>query len=206
MRTQHLLNILTIVAIPFFISGLIISLFIASFFGSYNITTHPMSDLGSFARSPYPFLMNITLIASSIILIFYFFNLFKIVSKAAKKKNIYSYSCYLGFILIGIMIIALFITGVINVDISRDVHDICTIFVFVPLIFGELIIGLIIIALHIFEKYISVLMSFGHLTVSFLYFFVHTPLLEWVFFLILISWGIPLSIKIIQIQTKFDFQ
>jgi len=201
MDNQRLLNVFTIIAIPLFILGLLISLLYASLLGNFDINIHPISDLGSINCSPFPIFMNGTFILTSIVLSFFFFKLHTVVNKniresASKFKTLYHYSSNFGFLLISIMLISLFITGIINVDISRDVHNICTIFVFIPLIFGEIIIGSLLIVLKIVEKYISILMAFGHLSVSLLYFFIHTPLLEWFFFLILITWALPLSLKI----------
>ncbi|MFX0033508.1 MAG: hypothetical protein ACFE8E_06730 [Candidatus Hodarchaeota archaeon] len=201
MNNQRLLNIISIIAVPFFILGLLISLLFAWLFGNFDINIDPISDLGSINCSPFPIIMNGTFILTSIVLSFFFFKLYKVVNKniresSSKYRTLYHYSSYLGFLLIVIMLISLFITGIINVDISRDAHNICTIFVFIPLIFGEVIIGFLLIILNIVEKYISILMAFGHLSVSLLYFFIHTPLLEWFFFLILITWALPLSLKI----------
>ncbi|MFW9773716.1 MAG: hypothetical protein ACFFFB_23730 [Candidatus Heimdallarchaeota archaeon] len=201
MNNQRLLNFITIIAVPFFILGLIVSLLFASLFGNFDINIHPISDLGSINRSPFPVFMNGTLILTSIVLAFFFFKLYIIVKKnirvsSSKFRILYHYSSYFGFLLIIIMLISLFITGIINVDISREFHNICTIFVFIPLIFGEIIIGALLFVLNIVKKYISILMAFGHLLVSLLYFFIHTPLLEWFFFLILITWALPLSLKI----------
>jgi hypothetical protein len=198
---DRLLNILTLIAVPFFIMGLMVSLLLAGLIGNFDIYKHPISDLGSINCSPLPFFMNGTFIVSPIILSFFFFKLFTVVDKSVKDsvskyKRLYQFSSGLGFFLIGIMLISLFITGLINVDLSRDLHNICTMFVFIPLIFGELIIGSILIILDIVEKWISILMAFGHLSVSLLYFFIHTVLLEWFFFLILLSWALPLSLKI----------
>ncbi|MFX1498101.1 MAG: hypothetical protein ACFFBH_11285 [Promethearchaeota archaeon] len=201
MNNQRILNIFTIIAVPFFILGLIVSLLFATIFGNFDINKYPISDLGSINCSPFPIFMNATFIVTPIILTFFFFKLYLIVTKNikvsfSKYKVLYHYSSELGFSLIGVMLVSLFITGIINVDLSRDLHNFCTIFVFIPLIFGELIIGSILLVLNIVKKWISILMAFGHLSVSLLYFFIQTTWLEWFFFLILLTWGIPLSLKI----------
>jgi len=198
MNWQRVINIFTLIAIPLFILGLVISLLFAIFLGDYRLHVNPISELGSILVTPYPFIMNGTFVLSSFFLSFYFFNLYKVVLNYSKDNKFYKKIANLGFFLISIMIISLIFAGMITVDMSRDLHNLSTVFVFVPLIFGEFIIGVLILRLKIFKRYISILMAFGHLIVSLLYFFVHTPMLEWMMFVILLSWGMPLSIEIIK--------
>ncbi|MFW9937974.1 MAG: hypothetical protein ACFFD5_10015 [Candidatus Thorarchaeota archaeon] len=195
---QKIVNIFTLLAIPLFILGLVVSLIFATFLGNYRLHINPISELGSILVTPYPFIMNGTFVLSSFFLSFYFFNLYKVVIKYSQYSKFYKNIANLGFLLILIMIISLIFAGMITVDMSRGLHNLCTVFVFVPLIFGEFIIGVLILKLKIFKKYISILMAFGHLIVSLLYFFVHTPMLEWMMFVILLSWGMPLSIEMIK--------
>lgn len=198
MNWQRVINIFTLIAIPLFILGLVISLLFAIFLGDYRLNVNPISELGSILVTPYPFIMNGTFVLSSFFLSFYFFNLYKVVLNYSKDNKFYKKITNFGFFLISIMIISLIFAGMITVDMSRDLHNLSTVFVFVPLIFGEFIIGVLILRLKIFKRYISILMAFGHLIVSLLYFFVHTPMLEWMMFVILLSWGMPLSIEIIK--------
>jgi len=203
MNIQKLTNIFTLIAIPFFILGLVMSMIVAFFFGNFDINVNPMSELGSIITTPYPIIMNGTLILSSFFLSFYFYNLYIMVSKSARNyKNINNLS-KIGFFLIIIMLVGLICSGIISVDISRDIHNLCTVIVFVPLLFGELTIGVIILKLKLFHKFLSGLMAFGHIIVSLLFFFVHTPLLEWLMFFILLPWGMPLSIKMIKNNQSF---
>lgn len=203
MNDKKLMNIFTLIAIPFFILGLLISMLVAYFFGTYNVNIHPISELGSTICTPYPIIMNATFILSAFFLSFYFFNLYKIVSEVTKNSRFYYSLSNLGFSLIMIMLIGLICSAIISVDISRDIHNLFTVLVFVPLLFGELIIGLVILKLNIFQRYLAIIMAFGHIIVSLLYFFVHTPLLEWLMFFILLMWGAPLSMKMFKINQSY---
>jgi hypothetical protein len=200
MDTKRVINLFTLLAIPLFILGFLISMIFAVLLGNYNPNINPISELGSILVTPYPFIMNGTFLYSSFFLTFYFFNLYRYVSKHSKDNRFFNFVAKFGFFLIIIMLVSLIFAGVITVDMSRDLHNICTVFVFVPLIFGEFFIGVLIIKLKIFNKYISIIMAFGHIIVSLLYFFVHTPLLEWMMLFILLSWGLPLSIEMVKRQ------
>lgn len=198
MDYKRVINIFTLIAIPLFILGFFVSMIFAVFLGNYNPNINPISELGSILVTPYPFIMNLTFLYSSFFLSFYFYKLYKFVSNYSKDNRFFNFVANFGFLLIIIMLVSLIFAGVITVDMSRDLHNLCTVFVFVPLIFGEFFIGVLIFKLKIFKRYISILMSFGHLIVSLLYFFVHTPLLEWMMLVILLSWGLPLSIEMVK--------
>ena len=105
---------------------------------------------------------------------------------------------YSGFFLFCLMNLAFIFVGVFNVDISLIIHTICTIFVFVPLIFGEIIMGVIILVKKVFHPYYPLLMIFGHISVSMFYFVTQAPVLEWIVFFVLMLWGIPLSILLVR--------
>jgi len=203
MNNRKLMNVFTLIAIPFFILGLLISMLVAFFFGTYDLNINPISELGSTICTPYPIIMNVTFILSAFFLSFYFIKLYKIVSEVTKNSRFYSNFSNLGFSLILVMLIGLVCSAIISVDISRVIHNLFTIVVFVPLLFGELIIGLIILKLKIFQRYLAIIMAFGHIIVSLLYFFIHTPLLEWMMFFILLMWGAPLSIRMIKINQSY---
>lgn len=192
---QKLMNILTILAIPLFLLGLIIALILASSLGNYSIFFNTISELGSIIYTPYPMIINATFIFSPIFLLVFFYNLYRIISKHLEKhKRLYNLA-NAGFSFFIIMNIAFFFTGIFSVDVSKTYHLICTIFVFVPLLLGEIIIGVIILIKKIFHRFISIFMIFGHLFVSMFYFITQTPILEWVTFFVLLVWGLPLSIK-----------
>jgi len=198
MKFTSVINIFTLIAIPFFLLGLIIALIPAFLAGNYNITSNSISELGSILYTPFPGIMNATFIISPIFLSFYFIKLFKIVYNYVKDHKTFSNLSIAGFSLFGIMNIGFFFAGIFNVDISRLLHNISTIFVFIPLLAAEIIVGIIILIHNIAHKYIAVLMIFGQLFMSFLYFILQTPLLEWLIFFVLLLWGLPLSIKIIR--------
>jgi hypothetical membrane protein len=188
------LNILSIVAIPQFLLGLAIALVVAYLFGNYNIFFNTISELGSVLHTPYPAIINATFMISPFFLSFFFLKLYRIVNDHVKHDKHAHNLTILGFSLFCLMNLAFILIGIFNVDISLLIHTICAVFVFVPLIFGEIIIGVIILKKRIFHPIIAVAMIFGHLTVSLFYFATQAPILEWIVFFVLMVWGIPLSI------------
>jgi hypothetical protein len=192
------LNILSVLAIPLFLLGLTISIVIAYLLGNYNIFLNTISELGSFAYTPFPIIINLTFMISPIFLSFFFIKLFKVVKEHVKNhKHINNLSIF-GFSLFSLMNIAFIFVGIFNVDISIIIHTICAIFVFVPLIFGEIIIGVVILIKKIFHPYFAIAMIFGHFTVSMFYFVTQAPILEWIVFFVLMLWGVPLSISMVR--------
>ncbi|MFX0058300.1 MAG: hypothetical protein ACFE8J_08380 [Candidatus Heimdallarchaeota archaeon] len=198
------MNVLTILAIPLFLLGLIIALIFAYLFGNYNIFLNTISELGSFNATPFPMIMNGTFMISPLFLSFFFIKLFKIVYNYVKEHKTIKNLIVFAFSLFGIMNIAFFLTGIFNVDISRLYHNICASFVFVPLLIGEIIVGIVIFIQRIFHPYISILMVFGQALTSILYFIIQSPLLEWIIFFVLLTWGVPLSIKMIKKNFYFN--
>ena len=197
------MNTITVLAIPLFLSGLLIALIFALGFGNYSVYFNTISDLGSSIFTPFPMIINGTFMLSPIFLFFYFFNLYRIIAKSvAKHKMFYRHLVNTGFSFFIIMNIAFFFTGIFSIDVSRLYHNICTIFVFIPLLIGEIILGIVIMIKRLFPRYISILMIFGHLFVSMFYFIVQSPILEWITFFVLLLWGLPLSIKMININTS----
>ena len=200
------MNVLTILAIPLFLLGLIIALIFAYLLGNYNIFLNTISELGSFNATPFPIIMNGTFMISPIFLSFFFIKLFKIVFNYVREHKRLKNTIVFAFSLFGIMNIAFFLTGIFNVDISRLYHNICASFVFIPLLIGEVIVGIVILIQKIFHPYISVLMIFGQALASILYFIIQSPLLEWIIFFVLLTWGVPLSIKMVKRKSYFPLQ
>ena len=198
------MNLLSVAAIPMFLLGLTIALIIAYLLGNYNIFFNTISELGSFSHTPYPIIINATFMISPFFLSFFFLKLFNTVRHHTRDhKHINNLSIF-GFSLFCLMNFAFIFVGVFNVDISIIIHTICTIFVFIPLIFGEIIMGVIILMKKIFHPYYPLLMIFGHISVSMFYFVTQAPILEWIVFFVLMLWGIPLSILLVRrdIETK----
>jgi hypothetical protein len=178
--------------------GLIIALIFAYLLGDYDIFFNTISELGSFNSTPFPIIMNGTFMISPIFLSFFFIKLFKIVFNYVREHKKFRNLILFAFSLFGIMNIAFFLTGIFNVDISRLYHNICASLVFVPLLVGQIIVGIVIFIQRIFNPYISILMIFGQALASILYFIIQSPLLEWIIFFVLLTWGVPLSIKMIK--------
>ena len=192
------LDILSIVAIPLFLLGLTSALVVAYLLGNYNIFFNTISELGSIIHTPYPTIINLTFMISPFFLSFFFLKLYKIVNAYVKDDKHARNATIVGFSLFCLMNFAFMLIGIFNVDISLLIHTICAIFVFVPLIFGEIIIGAIILSKRIFHPLIAVAMIFGHITVSLFYFATQSPILEWIVFFVLMLWGIPLSIIMVK--------
>ncbi len=192
------LNVLSVLAIPMFLLGLAIALIIASLLGNFSIFFNTISELGSYAHTPYPIIINATFMISPFFLSFFFLKLFKIVRHHVKNDKHTNNLTTFGFSLFCLMNLAFIFVGIFNVDISLLIHLICTIIVFVPLIFGEIIMGAIILKKKIFHPYYPLAMIFGHFTVSMFYFVTQAPILEWIVFFVLMLWGIPLSILIVR--------
>ncbi|MFX1498100.1 MAG: hypothetical protein ACFFBH_11280 [Promethearchaeota archaeon] len=192
------MNIFTVLAIPLFLLGLIIALGFALNLGNYQILFNTISDLGSSIYTPYPLIIDGTFMLSPIFLSFYFFNLYSIVRKHVGKHKVLYRLANAGFSFFIIMNIAFFFTGIFSVEVSVMYHNICTIFVFLPLLFGEIILGIVIFLKRLFPRWISILMMSGHLFVSMFYFIFQTPILEWVTFFVLLLWGVPLSVNMIS--------
>ncbi|MEJ2276877.1 MAG: hypothetical protein P8Y70_03870 [Candidatus Lokiarchaeota archaeon] len=196
------LNILSVLAIPLFLLGLTISIVIAYVLGHYSIFFNTISELGSTSYTPFPIIINLTFMISPFFLSFFFLKLFNVIQDHVKNhKHINNLSVF-GFSLFCLMNLAFIFVGIFNVDISILIHTICTIFVFVPLIFGEIIMGVIILIKKIFHPFFAIAMIFGHFTVSMFYFITQAPLLEWIVFFVLMLWGIPLSVLMVRKDGK----
>jgi len=181
-----------------FLLGLAISLIIAYLLGDYNIFFNTISELGSFAHTPYPIIINATFMISPFFLSFFFLKLFNTVRYHARDDKHMNNLSIFGFSLFCLMNLAFIFVGIFNVDISILIHTICTIVVFVPLIFGEILMGVIILIKKIFHPYYPLAMIFGHITISMFYFVTQAPVLEWIVFFVLMLWGIPLSIILVR--------
>jgi len=191
-----------VLAIPLFLLGLTIALVFAHLLGNYSIFFNTISELGSFSYTPFPVIINATFMISPFFLSFFFLKLFYTVRHHAKNDRHMNNLSIFGFSLFCLMNLAFIFVGIFNVDISMIIHLICTIFVFVPLIFGEIIMGVIILIKKIFHPYYPILMIFGHITVSMFYFLTQAPILEWIVFFVLMLWGIPLSFLLVRRDFK----
>ena len=181
-----------------FLLGLTIALIIAYLLGSYSIFFNTISELGSYTHTPFPIIINATFMVSPFFLSFFFLKLFNTVRLHARNNKHINNLTIFSFSLFCLMNLAFIFVGIFNVDISIIIHTICTIFVFVPLIFGEIIMGVIILIKKVFHPYYALLMIFGHITVSMFYFITQAPVLEWIVFFVLMLWGIPLSILLVR--------
>lgn len=190
---KTILDVGSVIGIPLFLIGLIVSLFLAYDFGDYSILVNTISELGSIHYTGYPMAINITFMMSATFLSFFFIKLFKKIHHKAKEKRFHNFLSILGFALLEFMTVSFFFVGIFNVDISYFLHLTFAIMVFVPLLFAEIILGILILRLKVFPKYLGYLMTLGHISVALLFPILPQALLEWCMFFILLVWGIPLS-------------
>lgn len=203
MKLQKLTDIITLIAIPFFISGLILALILGAVFGTYDIRYHVWSELGSINYTPFPWIINGTFIISSFLLIFYFYNLYQLVARSVKGYRYATILNKFSLFLFGVMLFGLFCSGVFTREFSWDLHNFFSIITFVPLIAAEFIVGLIMFKHRIVHVSIALIMAFSHVAVSILYpVFQSIPTIqtmyEWIGLFMLLSWGVPLSIAIVR--------
>jgi hypothetical protein len=195
IMNKTIVNIGSIIGIPLFLLGLIISLTLAYGFGNYSILLNTISELGSIHYTNYPMAINITFMVSASFLSFFFIKLFKKVHHKAKSHRIYNFLSIFGFALLEIMTGSFFLVGIFNVDISYILHITFAIMVFISLLFAELIFGFLILRLKVFPKHFGYFMALGHISVALLFPIMPQALLEWCMFFVLLIWGIPLSVS-----------
>ena len=199
-------NILSVIGIPVFLLGLVVSLILAYTFGNYSMLINTISELGSIHYTEYPMAINITFMVSALFLSFFFIKLFRKIHHKAKKKRMHNFLAIFGFSLLELMTGSFFLVGIFNVDLSYILHISFAITVFVSLLFAEIIFGFLILRLKVFSKHFGYLMMLGHISVALLFPLMPEALLEWCMFFVLLLWGIPLSLKFLfeGLNKKFD--
>jgi hypothetical protein len=199
-------NILSVIGIPLFLLGLIVSLILAYTFGNYSMLINTISELGSIHYTEYPMAINITFMVSASFLSFFFIKLFRKIHHKAKKNRVYNFLAIFGFSLLELMTGSFFLVGIFNVDLSYILHISFAITVFVSLLFAEIIFGFLILRLKVFSKHFGYLMMLGHISVALLFPLMPEAVLEWCMFFVLLIWGIPLSLKFLfeGLNKKFD--
>jgi hypothetical protein len=192
---NNLFGKLALFSIPFFMIGLSISLFFGIYLGDYTILLNTISELGSLEFTPFPEAINLTFIITSLLLITFFYVLFKKIYAKVKFSKKDKYLTQLGFGMFILLIICFFFIGIFSVDRSIIFHLIFAATLFISLLVGEIIFGYMIIKYHIFKRIIGVAMISFHIIISILFpiFPEATSILEWMVFFILLLWGFPLS-------------
>jgi len=199
-------SILSVIGIPLFLLGLIVSLILAYSFGNYSMLFNTISELGSIHYTEYPMAINITFMVSASFLSFFFIKLFRKIHHKAKNYRVYNFLAIFGFSLLELMTGSFFLVGIFNVDLSYILHISFAITVFVSLLFAEIIFGYLILRLKVFSKHFGYLMMLGHISVALLFPLMPEAVLEWSMFFVLLLWGIPLSLKFLfeGLNKKFD--
>jgi hypothetical protein len=184
-----------VLAIPVFVLGLIIAVIFATLFGSYRFGIDQISDLGSIEFTPFPYIMNLTFIIAPAFLFCFFTCLFHGVYKVTKKRRlkIAPTGTIISYVFFLITTVAFFFSGIFSLDVSYVLHRIFTILSFVPLLFGEFIIGYQIIRHRVYHIIFGLSILFGHLSMALLYMVFPSGFMEWMMFFVLLLWGVPLS-------------
>ncbi len=203
---KKVFNIISVIGIPLFLLGLVVSLILAYDFGNYSMLVNTISELGSIHYTQYPMVINITFMVSASFLSFFFIKLFRKIHHKAKMRRGYNFLSIFGFTLLEIMTISFFLVGIFNVDFSFVLHITFATIVFVSLLFAEIIFGFLILRLNVFSKSFGYFMALGHISVALLFPVMPQALLEWSMFFVLLVWGIPLSLKFaLEGNKKFAF-
>ena len=189
---------MSLIPIPLFMLGLLISLVLGMHYGDYSFLFNTISELGSIHFTPFPEAINLTFIITSLLLGSFYYVFFRKIHSSVTDSEFHKRLSKFGFSMFVLSNISFFFVGIFSVDVSYIIHFSFAATVFISLLLGEIIFGYLIIKFNIFNKIIGFSMIFLHLFVCVLIpiFPAATSILEWCMFLVLIIWGIPVSIII----------
>jgi hypothetical protein len=190
-----------------FLPGLIAGIIVAVIHGSlgYSLWYNWISDLGSLAYTPAPFILDITCMVSAIFIIPLILNLTRLYSSHQNhkldnsKKERYTILFrrifgYIGVVCLFVGVIGMFFVGVFSLDRSPfDLHFYFSTSAFGGFAFGAFFTGLaIVLRKRIFPKVVGYFMIVGPSTASILYLLCPAPLtrqfLEWVLMFSSLAW------------------
>ncbi|MFW9826306.1 MAG: hypothetical protein ACFFEY_01655 [Candidatus Thorarchaeota archaeon] len=190
-----------------FLPGLIVGLIIAINYGTlgYNLWYNWISDLGSRAYTPAPFILDLTCIISAIFIVPLILNLTRLYSSHQNhkldntKKEHYIILFrrifgYVGVVCLFIGVIGMFFVGVFSLDRSPfDLHYYFSTSAFGGFAFGAFFTGLaIVLRKRIFPKIVGYFMIFGPSTASIVFLISPAPLtkqfLEWMLMFSSLAW------------------
>ena len=201
-----------------FYPGLVLAITIAEVYGpkGYNIFNNYISDLGSIRYTPAPFILDVLLICTSLLLIPIFLYLEQILvsgpnlSKRFLNKSIFiKILARIGKISFILGSIGLLGAGIFNEDFSPfNIHLFTAILFFGGYFIGAFSTGLIILLKKvIIPKAIGYIMVFNSSGIFILYAFIKVSFItyyfiEWCLFLSILIWFIPITIIILRYQDK----
>jgi len=199
-----------------FFPGLIIGIVVAMNFGpiGYSLWYNYISDLGSIVYTPAPFILDLTVIITSIFILPLILNMSRLYSEDpsdnidnSKKihyinlfRRIFGYS---GIVSLILGILGMFNVGIFSLDRSPLIHLVFAALTFTGFAFGSFFTGLaIVMKKKIFPRTIGFFMVFGPPVASILYIINPQPLtrefLEWIMTFMALIWYYPLVFITLQ--------
>jgi len=199
-----------------FFPGLIIGIVVAMNYGpiGYSLWYNYISDLGSIVYTPAPFILDLTVIISSIFILPLILNMSRLYSTEmsdnidnSKKihyinlfRRIFGYS---GIVSLFFGILGMFNVGIFSLDRSPIIHLVFAAMTFVGFAVGSFFTGLaIVLKKKIFPRTIGFFMVFGPPVASILYVINPQPLtrefLEWIMTFMALIWYYPLAFITLQ--------
>lgn len=209
-----------------FLPGLLIGLVVAMNYGpsGYSIWYNYISDLGSRIYTPAPFILDLTVIITSIFILPLILNMSRLYSSEMSdnidnsKKihyiNLFRRICgYSGIVSLIFGILGMFNVGIFSLDRSPlNIHYVFAALTFGGFAFGSFFTGLaIVLKKKIFPRSIGFFMVFGPPVASILFLISPQPLtrefLEWVMTFMALAWYYPLVFITLQkINTLLFFK
>jgi hypothetical protein len=212
LTNPKMVKITIIINLITFIPGLIFCVLIATFLGpqGYNIWANYISELGSIAYTPVPFLFDLILIFGAIFTVpaYLYNNKFLIEgtkeiifnSTVKRWKRFYYFfidlSAFLGYFFLLVGSVGLFGIGIFSIDSIPSFHYFFSFFVFAGLIFGALFSGIAILLNKVIcPHFLGLYMIFGPFMAGIL--FLNPPasitlqFLEWVMLFAQQIWLLP---------------
>jgi len=190
-----------------FLPGILIGLIIAINFGSlgYSIWYNWISDLGSIAFTPAPFILDLTCIISAIFIVPLILNLTRLYSShqnhkldnSKKEYYIILFRRIFGYIGVGFLfmgVIGMFFVGIFSLDFNPfDLHYYFSVSAFGGFAVGAFFTGLaIVLRKRIFPKTVGYFMILGPSTASIIFLICPAPLtqqfLEWILLFSSLAW------------------
>ena len=226
LTTPKVVKISIYISLLSFFPGLIIAIVVAMNYGpiGYSLWDNYISDLGSKVYTPAPFILDLTVIITSIFILPLILNMSRLYSKEmsdnidnSKKihyiNSVRRISGYSGIISLILGILGLFNVGIFSLDRSPlNIHYVFAVLTFAGFAFGSFFTGLaIVLKKKIFPRSIGFFMVFGPPAASILFLINPQPLtrefIEWVMTFMALIWYYPLVFITLQkINTLLFFK
>jgi len=187
---DDLVKFLSMFALPILLLGIIVSLIIATIFGDYNMLHNTISELGVTKCTPLPQIFNYSFMISSFFFIFFYLYCGKIALESFPNKH----AVIIATSLLLISAVGMFFIGFFDIEKNDTVHHISALITFTTLGIGELIMA-IMTSKNIGNPIQMIILVVVFCGVAGLFIIFPSPLLEWLFFAVLICWGFPMIIR-----------